>query len=63
MTCSPPAPDIPTNSEYSLPSDDGKVLVQSLEYPTHPQYTRQEYLLNSTWTSQIIPRNYMTNLR
>ena len=62
MTCSPDPPDIPTHSEYSLPSDDGKVVIQTLEYPTHPTYNRMEYHLNSSWSSDLIPKNYMTNL-
>ena len=66
VTCIPGPPEIPTHSEYSgRPADDGKVVVSSLEYPTpsSPLLSRQEYFLNSSWSSNFIPSNYMANLR
>ena len=66
VTCSPAPPEIPTHSEYSgQPGDDGKVVISSLEYPTpaSPLLKREEYFLNSTWTNNLIPHNYMANLR
>ena len=63
VTCSPDPPEIPTSPEYSLAGDDGKVFIESVEYPSHPQYNRREYFLNSTWSKDHIPKNYMANLR
>ena len=54
---------IPTNPEYTLESDDGKVIINSLEYPTYPDEIRTSNLVkNSTYANVDIPKNYMANL-
>ena len=58
ITC-PLPPEIPSHDDYSLPSDDGHVIYQSLIYPT---LTDNSATVNSTVKNIDIPRNYMTNL-
>ena len=63
IECSPLPPMIPTNPEYTLESDDGKVIINSLEYPTYPDEIRTSNLVkNSTFANVDIPKNYMANL-
>ena len=60
ITCIEEPPDIPTNVEYTLASDDGNVLINSLVYPSHQRTFN--YKVNSTMNSTLLPRNYMANL-
>ena len=63
ITCNPDPPDIPTNPEYILASDDGTVTINSLVYPVYPNEQRTTNLvLNSTNSYSEFPKNYMTNL-
>ena len=60
VLCDEMPPLVPTHEVYTLPSDDGIVQVQAVEYP---QMTRTDVIYNSTQTnSSWLPRNYMTNL-
>ena len=60
IVCTPDAPVIPTDSEYTLDKDDGYVIVNSIEYPS---LTRTENLkLLSTFNNVDIAKNYMANL-
>ena len=63
VTCQPTPPAIPTDPEYTLASDDGHVIINSLDYPTHPTETRitnQKKISNHS--NLDIPSNYMANL-
>ena len=62
ITCSPLPPEIPTDPEYTLASDDGTVTVQSIVYPTYPQVIRDDFTRRSDFNNTLIPRNYMANL-
>ena len=59
ITCIEYPPEIPTNEEYILPSDDGKVTIEALIYPSLQNIGG---ILNSTHNFTDIPRNYNTNL-
>ena len=52
-------PKIPTHTEYTLESDDGTVLTNSMVYPS---LEASQTILNSTMKDHDIPRNYMANL-
>ena len=60
ILCELPPPNIPTHTEYTLATDDGTVLINSLEYPALIRTSGLE--LNSTFNSSDIPQNYMANL-
>ena len=60
ILCALPPPEIPTNTEYTLGKDDGKVVINSLEYPALIRTANWE--LNSTYNSTDIAHNYMANL-
>ena len=60
ITCTPDAPVIPTDSEYTLDEDDGYVIVNSLEYPSLSRTTDLKLL--STFNNIDIAKNYMANL-
>ena len=63
VTCSPLPPVIPTDPEYTLVSDDGHVIINSVEYPTYPTEARNSNLLKrSDFANTDIPKNYMANL-
>ena len=63
VSCSPPPPEVPSHSEYSLSSDDGTVTINSLQYPVIPTETRTtDLVLDSTYNHSLIPRNFMANL-
>ena len=63
IECAPVPPEIPTNPEYLLASDDGTVTINSLVYPVLPVETRNTNLVkNSSFSNFDIPRNYMANL-
>ena len=62
IECSPIPPVIPTDPEYTLTSDDGKVVIRSIVYPTHPTVNRRDWTKRSTFNNTEIPRNYMANL-
>ena len=63
IECAPLPPEIPTNSEYLLASDDGTVTINSLVYPVIPVERRSTNLVkNSSFSNLDIPRNYMANL-
>ena len=60
ITCTPDAPVIPTDSEYTLDEDDGYVIVNSLQYPSLSRTTDLKLL--STFNNIDIAKNYMANL-
>ena len=63
VTCSPLPPVIPTDPEYTLTSDDGHVIINSLVYPTYPTETRTSNLIKrSDFSNTDIPKNFMANL-
>ena len=59
ITCDEPAPHIPTDPEYTLPSYDGTVVVTSLAYPSL-QRTQAKFYSNKS--SSELARNYLANL-
>ena len=61
ITCDPEPPQIPTHTEYALASDDGTVVINSLEYPSLVRI--QDQIVNSTMNNTLLPSNYMANLR
>ena len=63
ITCQPEPPEIPTDPEYLLNSDDGTVTINSLVYPVLPFEERSTNLVKrSDFSNLDIPRNYMANL-
>ena len=60
ITCDPEPPEIPTHTEYTLASDDGTIVINSLEYPSLVRTINQKF--NSTRNNTLLPRNYMANL-
>ena len=60
IECSPAPPDIPTDLEYHLATDDGRVFMSNLHYP-ELEYQFREW--DSANNYSLIPRNYMANLR
>ena len=63
ITCSPDPPVIPTHTEYTLASDDGKITINSLVYPIYPTKARTSNLeMNSTQNHLKFANNYMANL-
>ena len=60
IECSPAPPDIPTDPEYHLSKDDGRVFMSNIIYP-ELQYQNREW--DSSNNSTLIARNYMANLR
>lgn len=61
INCTDFPPEIPTNPEYELNKDDGRVLVERLVYPL-PSDLIQE-TLTSEVNNSLIPRNYNVKLR
>ena len=63
IECAPVPPEIPTDPEYLLESNDGTVTIDSLAYPVIPDEQRTTNLVkNSSFSNFDIPRNYMANL-
>ena len=60
IECSPAPPDIPTDPEYLLAKDDGRVFMSNLLYPDL-EYQSREW--DSSNNFSLIARNYMANLR
>jgi hypothetical protein len=58
--CDEPPPDVPTHTEYTLPTYDGTVLINSMTYPEQQRTINQ--LVNSSMAGSSIPRNYHANL-
>ena len=61
VLCEDLPPEVPTHEEYTLASDDGTVLINSVIYPTtvhSPTIVRK----NSTYNNSLIARNYNANL-
>ena len=56
----PAPPDIPTDPEYHLAADDGRVFMSNLIYPAL-EYQNMEW--DSSNNFSLIARNYMANLR
>ena len=61
ITCDPVAPAIPSHEEYTLPSDDGTVTINSVVYPTISN-SPTTVTKNSTFDNKLITRNYNANL-
>jgi hypothetical protein len=61
ILCDKFAPSIPTDPEYTLASDDGTVLINSVIYPTVTN-SPTTVTKNSTEDKTLITRNYHTNL-
>ena len=60
VLCNDLPPEVPTHEEYTLPSDDGSVHIEALDYP---EMKRTDIVYNSNQTnSTLLPRNYMANL-
>ena len=61
IICEEFAPSVPTHEEYTLASDDGTVVINSVIYPTisnSPTFVT----VNSTFNNEEIARNYNSNL-
>ena len=60
MECTDKPPNVPSHEEYTIPTYDGTVLINSLTYPALERTTND--LANSSRASTDLPRNYMANL-
>ena len=61
IQCDELPPEVPTHEEYSLPSDDGTVVINSVIYPTI-SHSPSVVTKNSTYNNTLIARNYNANL-
>ena len=61
VLCDELPPEVPTHEEYTLPSDDGTVVINSVIYPTI-SHSPTVVTKNSTYNNTLIARNYNANL-
>ena len=61
ILCDELPPEVPTHEEYTLASDDGTVVINSVIYPTI-SHSPTELTKNSTYNNTLIARNYNSNL-
>ena len=61
ILCDELPPEVPTHEEYTLASDDGTVVINSVIYPTISQ-SPTTVSKNSSYNNTLIAMNYNANL-
>ena len=61
ILCDELPPEVPTHEEYTLASDDGTVVINSVIYPTI-SHSPTVFTKNSSYNNTLIARNYNSNL-